>query len=471
MIPIVVICFNNHKYVDNTVQQLLRLRPELLKWIIILDNKSTDLDTIYYLQNSPLKVMHNSSNVGPWISPYVNADIYDVLPNKFIITDPDLQFNLSMPSNFIEIMLELSEKYNTEKIGFALDIHVNSSDAFALDIKHPNKEQTIREVEETYWHNKIEQEKNYDLYYAPIDTTFCLLNKANFENMVQIRMAGDFLAKHLPWYTNNPILTKYDELKIYSKTNNYDGNSFSTIWSVFKLNFDDKYTVIEKNEDFLLVPNRPEDPNFRFWTETYKYWEPGTFDVFNKYLNKNKVMIDIGGWIGTTAIYASHKAKHVYVVEADFKSIVSLRENCALNSKNITIIDRAVYNSSDSNVFFGKNQYLDNSDFNDSTSQIQIKIPGKNPPASYLMKTITLDEIINTYSINPDEISLIKVDIEGGEENILEDLFKIKEKYNVRLYISFHYNWWQNKDLDRFSFLTENQKDIIKHHQFLDMTF
>jgi FkbM family methyltransferase len=48
-----------------------------------------------------------------------------------------------------------------------------------------------------------------------------------------------------------------------------------------------------------------------------------------------------------------------------------------------------------------------------------------------LIKTITLDNIIKTYNIDCNEISLIKVDIEGGEENILSELINIHEIYNV----------------------------------------
>ncbi len=48
-----------------------------------------------------------------------------------------------------------------------------------------------------------------------------------------------------------------------------------------------------------------------------------------------------------------------------------------------------------------------------------------------LIKTITLDNIIKTYNIDYNEISLIKVDIEGGEENILSELINIHEIYNV----------------------------------------
>jgi hypothetical protein len=48
--------------------------------------------------------------------------IYNNLPDKFIITDPDLEFNKNTPSNFIDIMISISDQYKSEKVGFALDL-------------------------------------------------------------------------------------------------------------------------------------------------------------------------------------------------------------------------------------------------------------------------------------------------------------------------------------------------------------
>jgi hypothetical protein len=83
---------------------------------------STCSDTIAYLHNVDVRVVNNVGNFGPWITPTNNRQIYDLLPDKYIITDPDLKFNPNIPSNFIEILASLSDKYKTSKIGFALDI-------------------------------------------------------------------------------------------------------------------------------------------------------------------------------------------------------------------------------------------------------------------------------------------------------------------------------------------------------------
>jgi hypothetical protein len=170
-IPIIVVCHNNYKYVKNTLLQILKINKEYYKNILILNNSSNCQETINYLNNVDVKVMNNKNN-GPWITQTVNNHIWNILPNKFILTDPDLEFNENIPINFIEILTELSDKYKSYKIGFALDI--NDYDEMYQTLYHQNK--TIYDWEKKYWMNKID-DHYYELYNAPIDTTFSLINK------------------------------------------------------------------------------------------------------------------------------------------------------------------------------------------------------------------------------------------------------------------------------------------------------
>jgi hypothetical protein len=79
--------------------------------------------------------------------------------------------------------------------------------------------------------------------------------------------------------------------------------------------------------------------------------------------------------------------------------------------------------------------------------------------------------LIETYNIKYNDISLIKVDIEGGEEFILNDLYDIYSRYHIPMYISFHYSWWKDTNLNRFSFLTEEQKSTIIRDPFISLLF
>ena len=237
MIPIIIVSFNNYKYVDNTIQQLRKVNEEYLASIYIMDNCSTCEDTVDYLKNSPCKVIYNKENKGPWVNSDINSHIYNQMPDEFILTDADLQLNPNLPKNFVEILSELSNQYKCFKIGFALDISdydkmfQGPSNVYCIG----DKIATIYEWEIQFWNNKIEDER-YELYRAEIDTTFCLVNKKYGDSRNLIRIAGDFVAKHLPWYVDNPILTDHELYTLYKR-----GSTISTTAKIVLPFLENKY--------------------------------------------------------------------------------------------------------------------------------------------------------------------------------------------------------------------------------------
>ena len=48
-IPVLIISFNNHRYVENTIKQLENLSPTKMSNIIIMDNNSSDINTINFI--------------------------------------------------------------------------------------------------------------------------------------------------------------------------------------------------------------------------------------------------------------------------------------------------------------------------------------------------------------------------------------------------------------------------------------
>ena len=222
MIPIIIVSYNNHLYVENTIKQIQKINSAYLQNILIMDNNSTEPDTILYIENiiktSRVQVIRNKTNLGPWVSHYQNAHIYNMMPDKFILTDPDLEFNKDLPSNFIEVLEILSNKYPAGKLGFALKIDDYSEDMFAGDTYFWGK--NIYDWESQFWKNKIINEKDYELYHADIDTTFALHNKKYFcgRNENSIRIAGNFTAKHLPWYKKKDLFNLYEKYNLSKKT-------------------------------------------------------------------------------------------------------------------------------------------------------------------------------------------------------------------------------------------------------------
>ena len=438
-IPIVIICYNNYRYVENTLSQILRINKEYYKNIIILNNASTCEDTIEYLRklgsgsDGVVSIINNIGNFGPWIAADNNSHIYNVLPNKFVLTDPDLKLNDNIPSNFVDILATLSDKYKTTKIGLALDITEHHK--FYQTAEYMAN-LSIYDWEKRFWIDRIE-DADYVLYKADIDTTFCLINKDNVaaaaatasasanataaNTYIQIRVAGNFTAKHIPWYIDNEVYNIYDNYSACINTTH-----ISTIARIVKPFVEDNYLRIYKNGELFLIKNSDVSP---FWRDVYGGWDNEMFEVFDRYLSKDKVFIDIGDWITPTSLYATRKSKYVYGIEysdseaasdseADTSFASIMKDNCANNYKRTAV-------ANNTNI-----------------------------------ETLIQDAAIAT--VAPLAISLIRIDIDGKEEDMLSDLYNIHIKYRATLFIKFNYSKWNDKNIDRFQFLTQKAKDIIK---------
>ncbi len=428
-IPIVIICYNNYRYVENTLSQILRINKKYYNNIIILNNASTCDDTIRYLKGlrgssgssggsggsgASISIINNIGNFGPWIAADNNNHIYNILPDKFVLTDPDLKLNKNIPSNFIDILATLSDKYKTAKIGLALDI--TDHDQFYPTTEYMAN-QSICDWEKQFWKKKID-DPYYELYEADIDTTFCLINKRNSLTGIKIRVAGDFTARHIPWYIDNEIYNMYDNYVACINTTH-----ISTIARIVKPYVEKNYLLIhKKGELFLIKKDITDSIALSFWRDIYSGWENEMFEVFDKYLTKDKVFIDIGRWITPTSLYASRKSKWVYGIEYGDASCREadasiMKDNCS----NYTLI----------------------------------------PSLSSHLLLETLETILKDGSpVSP--ASLIKVDIEGKEEDILSELYDIHIKYGATLFINFNYNKWNDKNIDRFSFLSLRATEIIR---------
>jgi hypothetical protein len=213
-IPIFIICWNQYTYVKSMVEQLQKYDINIK--IYIIDNKSTYKPLIKYLKTidgkNGVKVLYQSKNYGHKV--YERPEIIEMGGDKYIVTDPDLTLNPDMPKNFLEIMAELSDKYKTNKIGLALDLKNDIDLTKRLD--SPTGK-TFVENEIQFWQKK-QDDPNYELYRAPIDTTFALINTKYpvLGNMNDsIRIAGNFTAVHRPWTLSNKTNVPAEEMEYY----------------------------------------------------------------------------------------------------------------------------------------------------------------------------------------------------------------------------------------------------------------
>jgi hypothetical protein len=209
-IPIVIIAWNNLFFVRRFINQI-RAMPQP---IIIIDNSSSFKPMLEYYISLKLEMKERltihllDKNYGHEV--YVKLP--HLLPQTYVISDPDLELNSKMPLNAIEHLLEISNTYKLRKIGLALDISDHEKFIFGDFAK------LVYGIESKYYINRI-PDSNYELYIAPTDTTFCLVNTKNDEQR-NLRVAGIFTAKHLPWY-NNYLKENIprDELEVWIRDN------------------------------------------------------------------------------------------------------------------------------------------------------------------------------------------------------------------------------------------------------------
>jgi len=427
-IPIFIICHNNYIYVENTIRQIIDINSEYDKCIHIFDNSSTDKDTLRFLRECGRPVQYCHANICPkYIIDHIIASEDE--PEPFCITDPDLEFNPNLPSNFITVLFQLSKRYRAGKCGFALRID-DHDDMFPETYFHGK---SIPEWENQFWGHRLHH-PNYELYLATIDTTFCLINPefhTYFNKITQcIRVAGKFTARHLPWYRENPILIPYEQFQMYS-----EDSDMSSTARLILLHLQTRFISLSKKEETILVPR--DSSHISFWENEFAEWRPDIFNMLDQYLTEDSVFIDIGGWIGVVAIYASRKCSRVFTVESDPETARVLTLNCSYNVRNVSVIERFVYDVDDMSIHV------------------------ENSGRPYTTTTTTLYGLIRS-GVDFNRVSLIRCGIDGNEESILSDLHSIGSRYGASVYVSFNYLHWKDTNLDRFDFLTDDMKQRIR---------
>lgn len=219
-VPILIPVFNLCTYANNMVHQLT---SRGITGFIICDNASTYPPMMEYLDalSKTQRVVRFTENLGPRIFAE-SIDFLNILPEYFVITDPDLILNEQLPTDFIHKMKDVVNAYNVAKTGFALDISDKSDKFF-------NKDQ-VHSWESKYWLNKVSSLPNCipdTMYIAPIDTTFCLFKKSKYIDELRsngrgiistssLRIAGRFTCEHTGWWLKQPV--PHYEMEYYKKT-------------------------------------------------------------------------------------------------------------------------------------------------------------------------------------------------------------------------------------------------------------
>ena len=265
-VPIVIPYYFNFKDVCKFIQSIKRFKN--IDQIIILNftnNHQNDLTDF----SKEIKQINLGENFGPRY-PFYSKKLRSVLPKYYLVSDPDIEILPSMPDTFLKTFISISETYKSGKVGSALDISSSDLD-LTKRIMVNKKSYSVIEWESQFWESLISQNfVDADIYKAPIDSTFCLVNQDFLgikHNLNAIRVAGKYQVRHKPWIRNYVIDMDYESKSEASFWNTTDNNNISYFFNesiqLLKIEVDNlEFELVEQR----LIQNKFE--NSRSWKLT-----------------------------------------------------------------------------------------------------------------------------------------------------------------------------------------------------------
>lgn len=161
----------------------------------------------------------------------------------------------------------------------------------------------------------------------------------------------------------------------------------------------------------------PDLPDYRkfYGKLTSGTWEPHTFEVLARNLDRDTVYVDIGAWIGVTPFWASSGCKRVIAIEPDprcfeiLEALVPAYDNVEIVQAALSSAPRVTIHAVDG---FGSSE-TSILDIGDGES---VAVPG-----------LGIDAIMARTGGAP---SFVKIDIEGYEFDMAGELARL-QNYNV----------------------------------------
>jgi FkbM family methyltransferase len=179
-------------------------------------------------------------------------------------------------------------------------------------------------------------------------------------------------------------------------------------------------------KSFHVIPGR----NGPFWEKVSDgRWEPQTYVILQRFVDKNLSYIDIGSWIGPTLLYGSQLAKSAYGIEPDPIAYAELAANVATNEPatgNVRLFNGCITRQS-GRVAFGSRGAG-----GDSTSSLLFS----RGETRWEVEGLSFADFIERNQIS--DCGFIKMDIEGGEYGVVPTMVGYLEEHRPTLYLSLH---------------------------------
>ncbi|MBF0310554.1 MAG: FkbM family methyltransferase [Magnetococcales bacterium] len=164
-------------------------------------------------------------------------------------------------------------------------------------------------------------------------------------------------------------------------------------------------------------------------------WEPNLFSLFERFIIPGSTVIDVGAWIGGTALFCAHLASKVFLFEPDPVALNILRRNLSLNPKlglKMTLIE-AGFACHD-----GWAPIFNDHPGNSGSSLLSYNFESRDNSIKPIGEMPLYDAKRFLSQIDMPNVSLIKIDIEGAEYDVVPTIAPFLQEHRPTLLLSLH---------------------------------
>ncbi len=174
-----------------------------------------------------------------------------------------------------------------------------------------------------------------------------------------------------------------------------------------------------------------------FWAEYDDgKWEPATHQAIDDYVTPGSTYVDVGAWIGPTVLWAAPRAGRIIAVEPDPIAVELLIQNLA-EYDNVEIVVGAIADHT------GVAELAPHGEgFGSSMSRLAGGINQNNVwdmNAKVVVSCWTLQDLFDVCEL--EDVSLVKMDIEGGELEVLPTVCPFLAELGIPFLVSLHQEW------------------------------
>lgn len=208
--------------------------------------------------------------------------------------------------------------------------------------------------------------------------------------------------------------------------------------------------LINKNNVQFKIEQTHASDGAPFWEwVNNNQWENETFEYLDQYLKPHTGFLDIGAWMGPLTLYAAAQGYTCWSFEPDPVAFNILKENVLINQfKNINLFNLAI---GDQNGQIGLGLKENRGD-----SMSSILLPN---PDNLIVSVVKLSDFIQEKEIT--NISLVKIDIEGYEIMIGEEILKSLELLGYpTLLLSLHLPLYGERDVNSLLNIFKNHYQL-----------